>query len=260
MHTDSHAHTERYLCVVVTSVIMFSSDARVPMSLIPGARSSRLKDRLREERELSVKKAFLEDILNENDLLSSLLRKESTIHAVIWNPHMLPSLSKGSQLPDGTAAISSSERENSHQYSGNDCSINLFKEMTMFMEALNDSYVDKDDLLFDFQVDSGTLPCVACGILGFPFMSVIEPSETASAALLPTKHYTQQTCGKLYSSISICLGSPFMPVTRTLAKKLAIYMFLLISSYAIADFRITSHNFGMYEIRLVAMGFSSYAD
>lgn len=175
-------------------LLTMSFVSRVPMSLIPGARSSRLKDRLREERELSVKKAFLEDILNENDLLSSLLRKESTIHAVIWNPHMLPSLSKGSQSPDGTAAISSSEKENSHHHSGNDSSINLFKEMTMFMEALNDSYVDKDDLLFDFQVDSGTLPCVACGILGFPFMSVIQPSETASAALLPTKHYSQQTC------------------------------------------------------------------
>ncbi|KAF7850976.1 hypothetical protein BT93_L4775 [Corymbia citriodora subsp. variegata] len=175
-------------------LLTMSFVSRVPMSLIPGARSSRLKDRLREERELSVKKAFLEDILNENDLLSSLLRKESTIHAVIWNPHMLPSLGKGSQSPDGTAVISSSERENSHHYSGNDSSINLFKEMTMFMEALNDSYVGKDDLFFDFQVDSGTLPCVACGILGFPFMSVIQPSETASAALLPTKHYTQQTC------------------------------------------------------------------
>ena len=38
-------------------------------------------------------------------------------------------------------------------------------------ENVNDSCLDDDDLLCDFQVDLRTLACVAYGILGFPFVS-----------------------------------------------------------------------------------------
>ncbi|KAG6382376.1 hypothetical protein SASPL_157959 [Salvia splendens] len=44
--------------------------------------------------------------------------------------------------------------------------------------------LDDDDLSYDFQIESGTLPCVACGILGFPFMAVVQPSDIASVDLL----------------------------------------------------------------------------
>lgn len=55
------------------------------------------------------------------------------------------------------------------------------------METLDDLYMEGNDLSCDFQVDSGTLACVACGILGFPFMSVVQPREKASIELMTGK-------------------------------------------------------------------------
>ncbi|KAF9674892.1 hypothetical protein SADUNF_Sadunf10G0174400 [Salix dunnii] len=169
-------------------LLTMSFVSRVPRSLLPGARSSRLRDRQREERELSVKKAFLEDMLKENDILSAFLEKKSTCHVVIWNPDLLPCASKESQLPSITSTIKTSSNENaSHNHSSLNTNSNendLLKEMSLYMETLNDLYME-DDLSCDFQVDSGTLACVACGILGFPFMSVVQPSERALIELAP---------------------------------------------------------------------------
>ncbi|KAJ6311510.1 hypothetical protein OIU77_013298 [Salix suchowensis] len=176
-------------------LLTMSFVSRVPRSLLPGARSSRLRDRQREERELSVKKAFLEDMLKENDVLSAFLEKKSTCHVVIWNPDLLPCASKESQLPSITSTISTSSNENaSHNHSDLNTNSNendLFKEMSLYMETLNDLYME-DDLSCDFQVDSGTLACVACGILGFPFMSVIQPSERALIELAPGDYLLAQ--------------------------------------------------------------------
>ncbi|KAJ6717646.1 LYSINE-SPECIFIC DEMETHYLASE ELF6-RELATED [Salix purpurea] len=176
-------------------LLTMSFVSRVPRSLLPGARSSRLRDRQREERELSVKKAFLEDMLKENDVLSAFLEKKSTCHVVIWNPDLLPCASKESQLPSITSTITTSSNENaSHNHSDLNTNSNendLFKEMSLYMETLNDLYME-DDLSCDFQVDSGTLACVACGILGFPFMSVIQPSERALIELAPGDYLLAQ--------------------------------------------------------------------
>ncbi|KAF2318507.1 hypothetical protein GH714_008418 [Hevea brasiliensis] len=200
------SHQQLYL-------LTMSFVSRVPRSLLPGARSSRLRDRLKEERELSVKKAFIEDMLKENSILSALIGKDSTYNVVIWNPDLLPCASKESQLPS-TISITSEENV-SHAYSedkssatGND----LFKEMTLYMETLNDLYMDDDDLSCDFQVDSGTLACVACGILGFPFMCVVQPSERASIELLPVDHPLVHEGSnaekyKNYHSFAACDGS-----------------------------------------------------
>uniref|UniRef100_M8B2F1 Lysine-specific demethylase lid n=1 Tax=Aegilops tauschii TaxID=37682 RepID=M8B2F1_AEGTA len=38
---------------------------------------------------------------------------------------------------------------------------------------------DDGDLPFDLSIDSGSLTCVACGILGFPFMAILQPSKKA---------------------------------------------------------------------------------
>ncbi|KAK2968172.1 hypothetical protein RJ640_018265 [Escallonia rubra] len=155
---------------------------RVPRSLLPGARSSRLRDRLKEERELSVKKAFLEDILNENNLLTILLRRSSSYRAVLWDLELLPSSTKDSGFCSSLAAVATSPQENV-------CSDNInnqdhFRQMSLYMQKVNDLYVEDDDLSHDFELDSGTLPCVACGILGFPLMAVVQPSEKASADIL----------------------------------------------------------------------------
>ena len=165
-------------------------DARVPRSLIPGARSSRLKDRQKEERELLVKQAFIEDMLNENNLLSVLLGKGSTYRAVLWDPESLPSSTKEPQLSTEIATVSTKPRENISQVENEDNSNqnDLFDKMSLYIENVNDLYLDDDDLLCDFQVDSGTLACVACGILGFPFMSVVQPSDRASMEFLHADH------------------------------------------------------------------------
>lgn len=127
-----------------------------------------------------MKKAFVEDMQNENNLLSSLLTKGYL--AVVWNPNMLPSHSKQSSLPDATASVSTPPKENIVNSSNSN---SLSEELSLYFEAQNELDMESNDLFFDFQVDSGTLACVACGILGFPFMCVIQPSETASVELSP---------------------------------------------------------------------------
>ncbi|KAJ6317469.1 hypothetical protein OIU76_013082 [Salix suchowensis] len=172
-------------------LLTMSFVSSVPRSFLPGARSSRLRDRQREERELSVKKAFLEDMLKENDILSAFLEKKSTCHAVIWNPDLLPFTSKESHLLNITSTITTTPKQNaSHNHSNvnSNCNENnLYKEMSLYMETLDDLYMEGNDLSCDFQVDSGTLACVACGILGFPFMSVVQPREKASIELMTGK-------------------------------------------------------------------------
>ncbi|XP_062001661.1 lysine-specific demethylase ELF6 [Rosa rugosa] len=172
--------------------------SRVPKSLLPGVRSSRMRDRQKEDRELSVKKAFIEDILNENDVLSALLGKESSFRAVLWNPDLLPNASKESSIPTASAPVDTNSKENATDTQGGNSTNDqnfLVDEMSLYMENLNDLYLGSDDLSDDFQVDSGTLACVACGILGFPFMSVVQPSEKASMELQPECILAQELPG-----------------------------------------------------------------
>ncbi|KAJ4838142.1 hypothetical protein Tsubulata_035229 [Turnera subulata] len=182
---------------------------RVPRSLLPGARSSRLRDRQKEDREFSVKKAFIEDMLSENSILSVLLGKDTSYHVKIWNPDLLPCASKESQLSSVASTNVALTESGSHIHS-EDCSNtsgkenDLFKEMRLYMETLNDFYEVDDDLSCDFQVDSGTLACVACGILGFPFMTVIQPSQRALMELLPSYNDQERTghAGSRYDHVS----------------------------------------------------------
>jgi len=173
-------HVNAHILVIIT----FS---RVPRSLLPGGRSSRLRDRQREEREFLVKRAFVEDILNENKNLSVLLREPGS-RLVMWDPDLLPRHSALALAAAGVAgasavsppAVAKKELEEGHSELQNKEKTSLLEELSLFMEKLNDVYYDDDDgLLNDFQVDTGTLPCVACGVLGFPFMSVVQPSEKA---------------------------------------------------------------------------------
>ncbi|XVF23609.1 hypothetical protein REPUB_Repub13aG0054200 [Reevesia pubescens] len=176
-------------------LLTMSFVSRVPRSLLPGARSSRLRDRQKEEREVLVKKAFIEDLLTENKLLSLLLKRGSTYRAIIWHPDLLPYTSKDSELPSGTATVSTIVQENGSDIhcENNSTQNNLLDEMSLYMENLNYLYMNDDDLTCDFQVDSGTLACVACGILGYPFMSVVQPSEGARMELLDADHLLVQS-------------------------------------------------------------------
>lgn len=171
-----------------------------------------MRDRQKEDRELSVKKAFIEDILNENDVLSALLGKESSYRAVLWNPDLLPCASKESPIPTASAPVDTNSKENATDTqrgnSTNDQNF-LVDEMSLYMENLNDLYLGSDDLSSDFQVDSGTLACVACGILGFPFMSVVQPSEKASMELQPEYFSAEE-----FTGVSGLKNSHFSPEHR----------------------------------------------
>lgn len=172
-------------------LLTMSFVSRVPRSLLPGARSSRLRDRQKERREFLVKKAFIEDMLNENKMLTILLGREAAYRTVLWDPDLLPCQSKESRMASVTAAASCALAENfsyiHSETNSNTKQNNLLEEMNLYMRTLNDLYLNDDDLLSDFQVDSGPLACVACGILGFPFMSVVQPSEK-TVTQLPAYH------------------------------------------------------------------------
>ncbi|KAI4351431.1 hypothetical protein L6164_005800 [Bauhinia variegata] len=64
----------------------------------------------------------------------------------------------------------------------------LFEEI-LSMENLSNLCMDDDDLPCHFQTDSGALACVGCGILGFPLMTVVQPSERSLMELLPANHH-----------------------------------------------------------------------
>ncbi|XP_071734573.1 lysine-specific demethylase ELF6-like [Rutidosis leptorrhynchoides] len=137
---------------------------RVPRSLLPGIRTSRLKDRQKEQRELLVKKEFIDDILEENKTLHDILQRNSCYSAVLWDPETLsPSVINESE---------SANIENVHLQNDK-------------LEAETIIHIEDEDMSSDFQIDSGTLPCVACGVLGYPFMSVIQPSRKAVLDNIP---------------------------------------------------------------------------
>lgn len=178
----------------------------MPRTLLPGVRSSRLKDRQKEEREWLVKKAFIEDMLQENKLVSILLGKEATKQAVLWNADLLPDSSKDCQLPDLASTTETSVADMSNISSSDKSSRYLLDEMTLYMENLTDLYLGDDDLSCNFQTDSGALACVGCGILGFPFMTVVQPTEKIME-LFPVNHHLVQdsslnSTASLHSSVS----------------------------------------------------------
>jgi hypothetical protein len=164
-----------------------------------------LRDRRKEERELFVKQEFLQDMISENKLLCSFLQKKSIINVVLWEPDLLPSsaslhsCSSGSKAPDkkseGGCTIESlqcnnkdknnSSSDDTAYLSGTQCqSMSADSKSSYAVSASGEVQPkadanDEDYLPFDLSIDSGSLTCVACGILGFPFMAILQPSREA---------------------------------------------------------------------------------
>ncbi|KAL9246174.1 hypothetical protein vseg_019743 [Gypsophila vaccaria] len=164
-------------------LLTMSFISRVPESLLPGVRSSRLRDRLKDGREFSVKKAFIDDVLKENSLLNNLIGKDYRLRVVLWHPDSLPSFAREALsqtdallVKDAELAVASSDPP--------------YQDINQMLprETVDDLYVGSDELSHDFQMDSGTVPCVACGILGYPFMCVVQPSNKSSVELFPAGH------------------------------------------------------------------------
>lgn len=156
-------------------LLTMSFISRVPRSLMAGVRSSRLRNRQKEEREILVKKAFVEDIINENTKLTFLLQKNPSYRAVLWDLEKLPFSPGGSDLVNSIIDMSRPKKniltETNHKQK--------LSKQDLYLD-----YVDDADLSSDLQVESGALPCVACGLLGFPFMSVVRPSKKALEGIL----------------------------------------------------------------------------
>ncbi|CAN6487060.1 unnamed protein product [Victoria cruziana] len=185
-------------------------------------RRSRLQDQKR-EREMKIKKAFIDDVTTENKLLNALLQKTSS-SAVLWDPETLPSASicqpisscsadehdqsvkQGSlgAVPCNSTEISSFEcRKNDSAFQDSlagdlpilaDCE-SAVELSAKSVEELNNVECSKKpaekQILDDnfgsagLHLDSGALECVACGILGFPCMAIIQPSDEAMKDLFP---------------------------------------------------------------------------
>ncbi|KAJ8563151.1 hypothetical protein K7X08_031603 [Anisodus acutangulus] len=173
-------------------LLTMSFVSSVPRSLLPGVRSSRLRDRQKEERELLVKKAFVEDIEKENNLVKVLLQKSISDNAVLWDVDMLPSSGKESELHKHVSVNASRVNDQSD----NNDSQDPLDQMSLYMKNYSDFSVD-DDVSCEFEIDSGTLPCIACGILGFPFMALVQPSEKSAKRLCPEDFQNKQEFGVL---------------------------------------------------------------
>jgi hypothetical protein len=75
--------------------------------------------------------------------------------------------------------------------------------------------LDSDSLSDDsMHLDSGTLACVACGVLGFPCMAIIQLSEEAAQNLLPSdykfidEHYGAYVVGHVrqyFTSVGVAI-------------------------------------------------------
>lgn len=178
-------------------------------SVSSGIRTSRLRDRRKEERELLVKREFLQDMISENKLLCSFLEKKSIDHAVLWEPDLLPSSTALHSCSSGSKALERKSEDgcriesSEHGHKDNnsfDGDAYMIGTQTKFMSGTSKSSdatnskssdvasasVDKPgadtddvDLPFDLSIDSGSLTCVACGILGYPFMAILQPSREA---------------------------------------------------------------------------------
>ncbi|XP_072954041.1 probable lysine-specific demethylase SE14 [Typha angustifolia] len=208
-------------------MLAISFISRIPRELLSGGRTSRSRDRNKEEREFLVKKAFLHDMMNENQLVCSLLDKKSIPNVVLWEPDLLPIPCTGPQpysfpLPleeaherndhSGTEMIQCKQKFNNsadskmddfrteHALEGTNeltgtksqsisvrtdidaCSAEYASSQ---VEKINCLDADEGDLPFGLSIDSGSLACVACGILGYPFMAILQPSEKALKELSP---------------------------------------------------------------------------
>ena len=195
------------LTIFCTLNLVVHFNFRTPNVLF-GIRTSRLRDRRKEERELLVKQEFLQDMINENKLLCSFLKKKSIENVVLWEPDLLPSStvlnscsfgSKASEKKSEDGCRFESSQCNHKDNSPSDGSALMTGTQTKCMSASNKSSDaasasveksdadtdDEDDLPFDLSIDSGSLTCVACGILGYPFMAILQPSREALEGISP---------------------------------------------------------------------------
>ncbi|CBI14884.3 unnamed protein product, partial [Vitis vinifera] len=163
--------------------------SRIPMSISVEPRSSRLKDKKRGEGETVVKELFVQNIMQNNDLLHILgkgssivlLPKRSSDISVCPNlrvgssSRVKPRLSLGLCNLEEAMKTSKSILHLSH---GNDNGSALTSQ-TQNMETKIESISHGDGLS-----DQALFSCVTCGILSFACVALIQPREAAARYLM----------------------------------------------------------------------------
>ncbi|KAJ4960281.1 hypothetical protein NE237_020191 [Protea cynaroides] len=197
--------------------------SRIPRSVATEPRSSRLKDKKRGEGETMVKKLFVQNVIENNDLLNVLLEKGSSCVLIPYNSSDIcvsSNLRVGSQMklrPRLSLGLSSPEEalEASKMLPSNDvrldrrarlrhlsgfCSVKekpgSFYDQNGFTSSCgSDVYVSTPEIQNadsekgstsqgDGLFDQGLFSCVTCGILSFACVAVIQPKEEAARYLM----------------------------------------------------------------------------
>ncbi|XP_042496130.1 lysine-specific demethylase REF6-like [Macadamia integrifolia] len=195
--------------------------SRVPMGVATEPRSSRLKDKKRGEGEMMVKELFVQNVIENNDLLNVLLGKGSSCVLIPHNSsnisvcsnlrvgsQMRPRLSLGLSSPEealeASKTLPSSDvrldrrarpRHLSGFYSVKEkptslCDQNGFSsscgsiDMHTSTSEMPNADTEKSNSQGDGLLDQGLFSCVTCGILSFSCVAVIQPKEAAARYLM----------------------------------------------------------------------------
>lgn len=218
-------------------LLAMAFNSRIPEDVASQPRSRRLKYRQKGEGEMVLKESFVNDVIENNQLLSIFLQKSSTRHAILWNsanvscdlpssPFSTPETKynatscdvNGLKVPalqsDTLVNISTSPGRNEDMFmessskiaeeasstagigvslSNNDKNKNLvFYNNAWFPPSCTDNiHIQRQSFkrgtsYTNMDRDSGPLACIACGVLGFASMVVIQPCQEAARKLLPS--------------------------------------------------------------------------
>ncbi|KAI3773571.1 hypothetical protein L1987_48101 [Smallanthus sonchifolius] len=162
--------------------VSFSSS--VPTSTKPEPRSTRLKDKLKAEGESLVKKAFLQDITENNNLLHVLGKGSSIV--------LIPEEFLDRRIPFGLNT-QTDELKSTHSSDSDEDVIpdqRPERKYSSFCTRNNKISLvgEKDDSCKDFEGDKkpdpGIFSCVTCGILCYACVAIIRPTEAAGNYLM----------------------------------------------------------------------------
>lgn len=169
--------------------ISFSSS--VPTSIKPEPRSSRLKDKLKVEGEASVKRLFLEDMMQNNNLLHNLGKGSAiVILPEEFSDKRNPVKSNGSQFGFG--------QNDGFKFSTNSSDSDDAVQDKKPMRKLSSFCASSSSLLASYNMgsgrykggecdkkpDPGIFSCVTCGILCYACVAIIRPTEAAAGYLM----------------------------------------------------------------------------
>uniref|UniRef100_A0A0E0N6H6 JmjC domain-containing protein n=1 Tax=Oryza rufipogon TaxID=4529 RepID=A0A0E0N6H6_ORYRU len=152
-------------------------------------RSSRIKEKKKCEGEQLVKKMFIQNVIEDNELLSHLLNDGSSCIILPANAHDGPGLStlRSTDQSNMNSRISHNlcSREEAPEASGclspnrNGDTRNCISSDTHNMEG------DKGDIMSATGLlDQGLLSCVTCGILSFSCVAVLKPRDSTARYLM----------------------------------------------------------------------------